>query len=109
MAKLQSIDGKDARILMKRLAVRLSISWEFSKTLVEQNYSLREVRLFKSRNNTPYALKGKKQNGGIVYPGGLTDFIDGFRLTGSGLSSANGHYEVWVPANAQGGFYHYLF
>ena len=69
--KLQSIDGKDARILMKRLAVRLSISWEFSKTLVEQNYSLREVRLSKSRNNTPYALKREETKWGIVYPGWL--------------------------------------
>ncbi|MRX95290.1 DUF4906 domain-containing protein [Parabacteroides goldsteinii] len=100
--KLQSIDGKDARILMKRLAVRLSISWEFSKTLVEQNYSLREVRLFQKPKQYSIRPKREETKWGIVYPGGLTDFIDGFRLTGSGLSSANGHYEVWVPANAQG-------
>ena len=60
--KLQSIDGKDARILMKRLAVRLSISWEFSKTLVEQNYSLREVRLFQKPKQ--YSIRPKNKAAG---------------------------------------------
>ena len=100
--KLQSNEGKDVRILMKRLAVRLSLDWEFNKALVTQNYNLREVRLFQKPKQ--YSIRPTKEETkwGTVYPVGLADYIDGFRLTGSNLSSANGHYEVWLPANAQG-------
>lgn len=101
--KLQSPEGTDVRLLLKRLAVGLTIDWTFSQTMTDNDYSLTEVRLMQipadyrilpeRETETPY---------GEMYPVSTSDFIDGFRLKGTDLTNANGTRTLWMPANARG-------
>lgn len=101
--KIRNPEGKDVRVLLKRLAVRLTLDWTFSQDLVAQGYTLDEIRLFQVP--AKYSVLPERediQKWGTVYPGSATEFVDGFRLTATGLTDANGTYSTWLPANAQG-------
>mgnify|MGYP003061456518 CR=1 FL=1 len=101
--KLQSPEGTDVRLLLKRLAVGLTIDWTFSQAMTKNGYSLTEVRLMQipadyrilpeRETETPY---------GEMYPVSTSNFIDGFRLKGDDLTKANGTQTLWMPANARG-------
>lgn len=101
--KIQNPQGKDVRVRLKRLAVRLTLDWSLSAELTGKGYTLKEVRLLQvPARYSLFPTREETQAWGTVYPGSATEFIDGFRLTDTGLSAANGTYATWMPANAQG-------
>ncbi|WP_455640615.1 DUF4906 domain-containing protein [Parabacteroides sp.] len=100
--KLTSPEGTDVRLLLKRLAVGLTINWTFNVS----GYTLSEVRLMQvpkdyrilpvTEEIVPY---------GTMYPTSVSEFVDGFRLKGATLTSAGGNkgsQTLWIPANARG-------
>ena len=100
--KIQSPEGSDVRLLLKRLAVRLTLDWTFSAALTNTGYSLKEVRLFQVPADYRILPEVEKtQKWGPVYPSSISEFVDGFRLTGTSLDDVN-TYTIWMPANAQG-------
>lgn len=97
--KLLSPEGTDVRLLLKRLAVGLTINWNFKVA----NYTLTEVRLMQVPN--AYRILPTKETEspyGEIYPASLSEFVDYFRLKGIELTRANGTQTLWIPANARG-------
>lgn len=101
--KLQNPQGKDVRVRLKRLAARLTVDWNLGPELTGKGYTLKEVRLLQvPARYSLFPQREETQAWGTVYPGSVTEFIDGFRLTDTRLAAANGTYTTWLPANAQG-------
>ena len=99
--KLVSPEGTDVRLLLKRLAVGVSIDWTFSDEM-KANYTLSEVRLMQ----VPKVYRILPENEydptfGTMYPKTLSEFVSGFRLKGETLTN-NGSQTFWMPANARG-------
>jgi hypothetical protein len=113
---IQSPDGKDVRIRLKRLAAKLTVKWNFNVT----DYELEEVRLCQMPK-VFYFLPEREKNDiwtDQSYPTLVKEYIDYFRLTGdeltggtvddataSGIVSTEGDYSVyttWLPANVKG-------
>ncbi|WP_455667466.1 DUF4906 domain-containing protein [Phocaeicola sp.] len=113
---IQSPDGKDVRIRLKRLAAKLTVKWNFNVT----DYELEEVRLCQMPKAF-YFLPEREKNDiwtDQSYPTLVKEYIDYFRLTGdeltggtvddltaSGTVSTEGGYSVyttWLPANVKG-------
>ena len=100
--KLVSPEGTDVRLLLKRLAVGVTIDWKFSETM-KNNYTLSEVRLMQVPKD--YRILPKTEDDptfGVVYPTSVSEFVDGFRLKGKDLTDAGGTQTFWMPANARG-------
>ena len=98
--KLVSPEGTDVRLLLKRLAVGLTINWNFN---MATEYTLTEVRLMQVPN--AYRILPVKETEspyGEIYPVSISEFIDCFRLKGSELADAKGTQTLWIPANARG-------
>lgn len=102
--KITSPDGKDVRLLLKRLAARVTVKWDFSIS----GYELKEVnlqqvpKLYKALP-TPYGNIG----GVNTYPSLLDEYVDAYRLIKGAkenpLPTGNsGSHTVWVPANVRG-------
>ncbi|WP_455663816.1 DUF4906 domain-containing protein [Phocaeicola sp.] len=114
---IQSPDGKDVRIRLKRLAAKLTVKWKFNVT----DYKLEEVRLCQMPKDF-YFLPEREKNDiwtDQSYPTLVKEYIDYFRLTGDELTGgtvddatasgtvsteAEGYsvYTTWLPANAKG-------
>lgn len=100
--KLVSPEGTDVRLLLKRLAVGVSINWTFSDDM-QKSYTLSEVRLMQVPKD--YRILPKTEYNttfGTMYPTSESEFVDGFRLKGEELTDAKGSQTFWMPANARG-------
>lgn len=99
-AGIQSVEGAhDARLLLKRLAAKMTIAW--NNNLTDNGYTLKEVRLCQ----VPVAFRllpdPTQTEWGMTYPSAISEFIDYFRLT-TNEELAAGSKTVWIPANARG-------
>lgn len=100
--KIVSPEGTDVRLLLKRLAVGVTIDWTFSEEM-KKGYTLSEVRLMQVPKD--YRILPETENDptfGEMYPTSISEFVDGFRLTGDKLTNANGSQTFWMPANVRG-------
>ena len=99
---IQSADGSDARILLKRLAVRLTVNWKFAEGL-RTDYTLKEVKL--CQVPTVYYLLPQTETDslfeGALYPSSLLEYRDLYRLKGTDAKN-EGSLVTWMPANAKG-------
>ena len=89
--KVQSVDGKDARLLLKRLAARLTLNWTYSYS----GYTLNQILLESIPTN--YNVIPKPDGSDKTYPSLLDQFTT-IRVDPSGKSS----YSCWIPANVRG-------
>ena len=103
--------GHDVRILLKRLAAKLTLKWSFADVLKQQGYTLKEVRLSQVSGTIPngkpnhatgrfYFYPARESND--TYPTAEKEYVDYFRLKGDELSTANGSYSIWMPATVRG-------
>lgn len=101
--KLQSIDGAhDARLLLKRLATRLTVNWNISDALATEHYQLKEIKL--SQVPADYRILPVQDDAtewGTTYPSAVSEFVDAYRITAAAELSA-GKKTVWIPANVRG-------
>lgn len=101
--KLQSPEGAyDARLLLKRLATKLTVNWTLSETLANEGYTLKEVKL--SQIPADFRILPAMEDTeewGTTYPSVVSEFIDKYRLTDEADLKA-GKKTVWIPANARG-------
>ena len=101
--KIESPAGKDVRLLLKRLAVKVQLDWTFAQKMVTDGYILKEVKLCQVPAH--YRLIPQTESTdkwGEVYPASVSEFVDVYRLTGTELTNAKGTKTVWIPANARG-------
>lgn len=101
--KIQNPSGEDVRILLKRLAVKLKLNWTLSTEMIQNKYSLKEVRLCQVPKDYRILPASENSEWGDIYPVASAEFIDKFRLT-QNLTDANGKggNEIWLPANVRG-------
>ncbi|MEY8612456.1 DUF4906 domain-containing protein [Parabacteroides segnis] len=99
--KIQSTEGSDVRLLLKRLAAKVQLDWHFDQAMTNAGYTLKEVKLCQVPAH--YRLIPETETTdkwGEVYPTSVAEFTDAYRLTGTEL--AKGTKTVWIPANARG-------
>lgn len=93
--KLQSITGAhDARLLLKRLAVKLIVNWEYNVS----GYKLKQLLLQSIPLN--YTIVDKPESDG-TYPSVVSQFTT-LEATITDANAAKGTYSCWVPANVRG-------
>jgi len=103
--------GHDVRILLKRLAAKLTLTWTFDEALTNQGYTLKEVRLSQVSGTIPngkpnhatgrfYFYPARESND--TYPTAEKEYVDYFRLKDTELSTADGSYTIWMPATVRG-------
>ncbi|WP_455640591.1 DUF4906 domain-containing protein [Parabacteroides sp.] len=100
--KIQSPEGKDVRLMLQRLAVKVQLDWSLSQKMKDAGYSLREVKLCQAPAD--YRLIPQAETTpqwGDVYPSSVAEFVDLYRLTGDELTASNTK-TVWMPANSRG-------
>lgn len=106
--------GHDVRILLKRLAAKLTLNWTFNVS----GYELKEVRMSQVSgtipNNNPnhatgrfYFYPTRNNDEYNTYPTAEKEYVDYFRLKDdelSGKKAADGNYTyaAWVPASVRG-------
>lgn len=102
--EIQSLDGQklDVRLLLKRLATRLDVSWSVSQAMTDLGYILTEVRLSQVPSGYRFLPDEEDTQWGKAYPTATAEFVDLYRLKDSELSAAQGHKSVWLPANVRG-------
>ena len=102
--------GHDVRILLKRLAAKLTLKWNFNE-VANQGYTLKEVRLSQVSgtipNGSPNHAKGRfyfypARESNDTYPTAEKEYVDYFRLKDTELSDTKGSYSIWMPANVRG-------
>ena len=101
--KIQSPQGKDVRLLLKRLAAKVQLDWIFSQDMTNKGYKLKEVKLCQVPAH--YRLIPQTETTdkwGEIYPTSIAEFVDVYRLTGTELDNANNTKTVWIPANSRG-------
>lgn len=101
--KITSPDGVDVRLLLKRLAARVTVTWDFSIS----GYTLKEASLQQvPRLYRMLPTQGEKIGGVSTYPGLLDEYVDVYRMiagaTEDALPGNSGSRTVWVPANVRG-------
>lgn len=101
--KLQSVDGAyDARLLLKRLAVRLKVTWTVdAKNLTQKGYVLKEVKLCQVPATFRLLPAVETTKWGNTYPSEVAEYVDYYRLTDA-ADLAAGEKTVWIPANVRG-------
>lgn len=104
--KITNPDGTDVRLLLKRLAARVKLSWNFAIS----GYDLAEVNLQQVPKlyrllPTPYETIG----GVGTYPSLLDEYVNAYRLIHGAKENPltdeqtkAGSHTVWVPANVRG-------
>ena len=101
--KIESPTGKDVRLLLKRLAVKVQLDWTFAQEMTNKGYTLKEVKLCQVPAHYRLVPQTEKTDKwGDVYPSSVAEFVDLYRLTGTELTDAKGTQTVWIPANARG-------
>ena len=102
--KIQSPDGKDVRLLLKRLAVKIQLDWTINSSMTAAGYVLKEVKLCQAPAH--YRLIPQTETTdkwGEIYPTSVAEFIDVYRLTGTDIENGTTTTNtVWIPANARG-------
>lgn len=104
--KITNPDGTDVRLLLKRLAARVTISWDFAISGYQlAEVSLQQVPKLYRLLPTPYETIG----GVDTYPSLLDEYVNAYRLIRGAaenpLTDAQtkaGSHTVWVPANVRG-------
>ena len=90
---IKSIEGKDVRLLLRRLATRLTLNWSYSYS----DYQLKQILL----QSIPldYKVVTAPDKNDKTYPS-LLDQYTTIQLTSSQIGTGN--YSCWVPANVRG-------
>lgn len=101
--KIRNPEEKDVRVQLKRLAVRLGLSWSISAEMQQSGYTLKEIRLCQVPKDYRVLPAAETTAWGTAYPVSSAEFIDKFRLTDN-LTDAGGKgsLALWIPANARG-------
>ena len=94
--KITNPDGIDVRILLKRLATRLNIFWDYNVT----GYDLKQIILQSIPRNYKVvpAPDEKSMN---TYPSLMDQYAD-IQLTAAQINATNKSYSCWIPANVRG-------
>lgn len=101
--KIRNPAGEDVRLLLKRLAVKLTIDWTMDQAMTADGYILKEIRLCQVPADFRLLPKPEEsEKWGPVYPSSVYEFVDYYRLAGDELAAAGGTKTVWMPANARG-------
>lgn len=90
--RIQSLAGADVRLLLRRLAVRLTLDWSYTVA----DYTLRQILLQSIPLN--YTILPAPDKDGY-YPS-LLDQYTTVQLTAAEIAA--GHYACWIPANVRG-------
>ena len=90
---IKSIDGKDVRLLLRRLATRLTLDWTYSYS----GYQLKQILLQSIPLN--YKVVAAPDKDDKTYPSLLDQFTT-IQLTDSQITAGN--YSCWIPANVRG-------
>lgn len=100
--KLQSVEGAhDARLLLKRLATKLTVNWNMDYTNLDTNYKLKEVKLCQVPADFRLLPASESTEWGTTYPSSVSEFKETYRLTTT-ADLAAGTKTVWIPANVRG-------
>lgn len=93
--KLQSVDGAhDARLLLKRLATKLTVNWKYNVS----GYKLKQLLLQSVPLN--YSIVDKPESDG-TYPSLISQFTT-LVATITDDNAASGACSWWIPANVRG-------
>lgn len=91
--KIQSPDGQDVRVRLRRLATRLALSWDYQVS----GYTLQQILL--QSIPTHYKVIPAPDASDGSYP----SLLDPFTIRSlSPAEISAGHYACWVPANVRG-------
>ncbi|RGV46967.1 DUF4906 domain-containing protein [Bacteroides intestinalis] len=94
-AIIQSPDGSyDMRLMLKRLATRLTVTWDYSVT----DYKLKQLLIQSVPLN--YTIVDRPETDG-TYPSIVSQFTT-LEKTIANVDAAHGSYSCWVPANVRG-------
>ena len=88
---IRNLEGKDVRLLLKRLAARLTLNW----TYLYKGYALNQILLESIPTN--YNVVPDPDKTDNTYPSLLDQFTT-IKIDPSGKSS----YSCWIPANVRG-------
>lgn len=100
--KLQSVEGAhDARLLLKRLATKLTVNWKMDYTTLDADYKLKEVKLCQVPADFRLLPASESTEWGTTYPSSVSEFKETYRLTATADLDA-GTKTVWIPANVRG-------
>ena len=90
---IKSIEGKDVRLLLRRLATRLTLTWNYNYT----GYALKQILL----QSIPldYKVVAAPDKTDKTYPS-LLDQYRTIQLDDTQIG--NGSYSCWIPANVRG-------
>ena len=92
--KITSPAGEDVRILLKRLATRLNISWDYKVS----GYDLKQIILQSIPRNYKVVSAPDEDN---TYPSLMDQYAD-IQLTDAQINGVDKSYSCWVPANVRG-------
>ena len=95
---IQSLEGEDVRLLLKRLAARLTLNWKYSYS----GYTLNQILLESIPTN--YNVVPNPDKTDKTYPSLLDQFTT-IKIEPSSLTpdlSEQYTYSCWVPANVRG-------
>ncbi len=100
---IQSKEGNyDVRLLLRRLATRLTVNWDVSGEFTTAGYKLKEVKLCQVPADYRLLPNKEETEWDITYPSTVVEFVDYYRLMDTELANANGTKTVWIPANVRG-------
>ena len=91
---IKSIEGEDVRLLLKRLATRLTLNWTYYSY---SNYTLNQILLESIPTN--YNVIPKPDESDKTYPSLLDQFTT-IQINPSDLPDKS--YSCWIPANVRG-------
>ena len=94
--KITNPDGEDVRILLKRLATRLNISWDYAVT----GYDLKQIILQSIPRNYK-VVPAPDEKSLNTYPSLMDQYAD-IQLTVAQINATNKSYSCWIPANVRG-------
>ena len=93
--KLQSVEGEDVRLLLKRLAARLTISWNYNVT----GYTLKQIILQSIPLNYKVVAAPSENN---TYPSEMDQYTNTLLTSNQVGAGGKGSYSCWIPANVRG-------
>ena len=94
--KITNPDGVDVRILLKRLATRLNISWNYAVS----GYKLNQIILQSIPRNYK-VVPAPDEKSLNTYPSVFDQYMD-IQLTDEQINNIDKSYSCWVPANVRG-------
>ena len=97
---IESPDGsQDVRLLLKRLAAKVTVNWQYNVTVGGEHYTLKQLLLQDVPLNFKYLPKPDADG---VYPD-IVDQYTTLEVSGYDVSAhqTDGTYSFWVPANVR--------